>query len=197
MRRLVAVVVAALLVLAGAPASAHVLLFQAAPNGDGTSRLYFSFDHSCRTAPTTGLQVELPDGMTGLDTEQPRGWTGEVAGATVTWSGPGVRPGLDPDETTTFTVDVEIVGEVGETFVLPAVQTCANGRRLLWQDTAVDAAHPAPVLEATPQLLARGGPVERATAVSRAEVLAWVAGFALLALLLGGWLGRRSLGSRP
>lgn len=194
MRRTAAALLALVLVTLGTgPAAAHVLLFQAAPNGDGTSRLFFSFDHSCRSAPTTGLEVTLPDGVTGLGTEQPRGWSGEVSGGTVSWTGPGVEPGLDPDETSTFAVDVELIGEVGQTYVFPAVQTCANGRQLVWDETEVDAANPAPVLEATRQLLAPvpTTPPDPPQAVSRVEALAWIGGFTALAALLGAWLSRR------
>ena len=76
---------AALLTVAGTQgAAAHVLLETATPNGDGTTTLTFSFEHGCDGAPTTGLDVTLPEvGLT-----QPELGIGPFT-PTVTRTGPG------------------------------------------------------------------------------------------------------------
>ncbi len=115
------------------PASAHVLLATAQPNGDGTTTLTFTFDHGCGTAPTTELAVSLPSGITAVTTAatiQPPGWSAQATTDQVSWTGPGVTTGHHQAE---FAVVTRIVGTVGQTFQFPHRPTLRQ-RRLLRMD---------------------------------------------------------------
>ncbi len=135
------------LVLGAVPAAAHVEVASAQPNGDGTTTLTFSFDHSCDDSPTTELVVALPDGVTASGTVPPEGWTATVAGQRVTFTGPG-------RETAEVGVTTRIVARAGDTLTFPVLQRCADGGSYDWIDITADSEHPAPRLIATNAVLA-------------------------------------------
>ncbi|MEV2240683.1 DUF1775 domain-containing protein [Micromonospora sp. NPDC049891] len=135
------------LALGAAPAAAHVEVAGAQPNGDGTTTLTFSFDHSCEDSPTTELVVALPDGVTASDTVPPEGWSATVAGDRVTFTGPG-------RETAEVGVTARIVARAGDTLHFPVLQRCTDGGSYDWIDVTADSEHPAPRLIATNAVLA-------------------------------------------
>lgn len=146
MRRAIVTILVAVFVLVGAaPASAHVLLEQAIPQGDGTVELVFTFDHSCDAAPTTGMTVTMPDGSTVLEASGPDGWQVEASDAEVAFTGPGIERG----EGEAFTVLAELSGSVGDTLLFPTEQTCDDGDGYAWVDASESEERPSPRLIAT------------------------------------------------
>jgi periplasmic copper chaperone A len=149
---------AAGVVLAAGPAAAHVVVETVEPRGDGTTTLTLTFDHGCDGEPTDALSVTMPDGVEALAAGQPEGWTSRVSDDAVSWEGDPVPDG----ERAAFTVDVRVTGEVGQSFVLPAQQSCPSGASHAWTDTDPSGAHPAPTFVATAATLAEptapGGP---------------------------------------
>lgn len=183
------------MVLAGTPASAHVLLAKAQPNGNGTTTLTFTFDHGCGTAPTTELVVSLPSGVTAVTTAattQPADWSGQATAGQVRWTGPGVTPGPQQIE---FAVVTRIVGAVGQTFQFPTVQRCDNGDSYEWTDPQPSDEHPAPTMIATRAVLAEQPPpvlptTQSQTGASLPQTLGAIAIFTTAAAALGRFLTR-------
>ncbi|WP_155373731.1 DUF1775 domain-containing protein [Catellatospora vulcania] len=207
-RSTVAVLAGVLAVLvAAAPAAAHVELVQAQANGDGTTTLTFGFEHGCEQAPTTELVVALPEGVTAARfAGTASGWTGTINGDRVRFTGPAIATGT----AARFHVVTRIKAAVGQTLIFPAIQHCTGGATSAWIDRTADAEHPAPRVVATAAMLA-----EQAAAVPPAAVppkaaaprdagaglpqaLAGVAVFVLLAGVGGGLAARRPrVGGRP
>ncbi|OUZ12148.1 hypothetical protein BHE97_02870 [Aeromicrobium sp. PE09-221] len=141
LRWVTAFAVMALLVLLGAPASAHVLIDAVEPVEDGAVRVTFSFDHGCDGAPTDEIVVSTPEGTDVVgDLTQPDGWIGEVTESSIRWTGPAIADG-DPG---TFTAVMRLTGRVGETLLFPTDQFCEGGGTYTWDDPADDAEEPAP-----------------------------------------------------
>lgn len=180
----------ALLCASGAHgASAHVLLETAAPNGDGTTTLTFSFEHGCDGQPTTALDVSLPDGVEAISTTQPDGWSSTQDGASVRWSGTPVEDGT----AARFELVATITGDVGQAFVFPTTQTCTEGSTD-WADVDPSAAHPAPSFVATSAtLVPRPAQPVASTGggASLPQTLAVVGASTLVAAATGTWWVRR------
>ena len=182
-------VLTALLWLGVAPASAHVLLEQAVPVGDGSVELTITFDHSCDASPTVELAVEVPDGAEVLGGTGPEGWTATSEGGRVVFAGPGIGDGANPR----FTVVARLTGSVGQTLLVPTRQTCADGDGYDWADASESEERPAPRLIATEAVLAEvvapaatpstpaGLPDDGASAVQLAVALTVLAGGAYVA----------------
>jgi periplasmic copper chaperone A len=143
-RAALAVAVTVLVLLPAAPAAAHVSVDRVEPGDDGTSAVTFVFDHGCDGAPTDAVQVSMPDGVEALAAVAPDGWTVDVTADQVRWEGEPIEDG----EVTELTVDVQMVGTAGRSFVFPAVQECTSGS-YDWADTDPSGAYPAPTLVAT------------------------------------------------
>lgn len=137
--------------LAFAPAaSAHILLENAAPRGDGTVQLTFTFDHSCDDSPTTALSIGLPDGAEVVETSGPDGWIGTIGEAgTVEFNGPGIGDKSGEQ----FVVVASLRGSVGQTLLFPTEQRCENGDGYSWTDESESEERPAPRLVATAAVL--------------------------------------------
>ncbi|MDG4795673.1 DUF1775 domain-containing protein [Micromonospora sp. WMMD1082] len=189
----------AYLALGAAPAAAHVEVAGAQPNGDGTTTLTFSFDHSCDGSPTTELVVALPDAVTATATVTPGGWSGAVTDRRVTFTGPGL-------ETAQVGVTTRITAQAGDTLIFPVLQRCADGGSYDWIDITADSEHPAPRLIATNAVLAAqpdttaaptpaaaGRPVqEQGGGATLSQTLAVLAAFVLAAATTGFVLARRA-----
>ncbi|GAA1979463.1 hypothetical protein GCM10009718_15320 [Isoptericola halotolerans] len=145
-----AAVVAAVMLAPAGPAAAHVIVDRAEPHGDGTAAVTFTFDHGCDGSPTDAVRITLPDGVEALAAGAPDGWSAEVTSDQVRWEGEPIPDG----EVTELTVDVEMVGTPGQSFVFPAVQECTSGDGYAWADTDPSGAYPAPTLVATATVLA-------------------------------------------
>lgn len=143
-------VVAALLWCGVAPASAHALLEQAVPVGDGSVELTFTFDHSCDASPTVELAVQVPGGAEIVGGTGPDGWTATTDATRVVFAGPGIGDGANPR----FTVVARLTGSVGQTLLFPTRQTCADGDGYDWADATESEERPAPRLVATEAVLA-------------------------------------------
>ncbi len=146
---LAAILTAAVILVGAAPASAHVLLDSAQPNGDGTVTLTFSFDHGCTESPTNSLTLEVPSGSSVLSVTQPDGWEGSTKGRTVSWTGPGIPP----DDKAKFTLTARLAGDVGKALLFPTKQGCENGEGYDWVDVSESSERPAPRLIATSAVL--------------------------------------------
>lgn len=147
---LVLAVLTVLLWCGVAPASAHVLLEQAVPLGDGSVELTITFDHSCDTSPTVELAVEVPNGAEVVAGTGPEGWTATTEGRRVVFAGPGIGDGANPR----FTVTARLTGAVGQTLLFPTRQSCADGGGYDWVDASESEERPAPRLIATEAVLA-------------------------------------------
>ncbi|MDG4828620.1 DUF1775 domain-containing protein [Solwaraspora sp. WMMD1047] len=177
-----------------APASAHVLLAKAQPNGDGTTTLTFTFDHGCGTAPTTELTVTMADGVIAGSATAPDGWSAEVAPSRVRWSGPGI----DAAEEAEFSLVARISGVVGQTLWFPTEQRCDGGGSYQWTGTEPGAEEPAPslittgaVLAPAPAPAARSGPESGSGGAGAGQVGIGIAAATVFAAGLGLALGRR------
>ncbi|MEG9226031.1 DUF1775 domain-containing protein [Aeromicrobium sp. Sec7.5] len=184
-----------------APASAHVLLEQAVPLGDGSVELTITFDHSCDASPTVELSVEVPEGAEIVGGTGPDGWTATPGGSRVVFTGPGIGDGASPR----FTVVARLTGSVGQTLLFPTRQTCADGDGYDWADSSESEERPAPRLIATEAVLAdvvspaaapapAALPDEGASATQLAIMFTVLAGAAYVvsrALLAGGRAGSR------
>lgn len=174
---------------AAGPAAAHVVVETVEPRGDGTATLTLTFDHGCDGEATYALAVAMPDGVEVLAAGQPEGWTSEVAGDAVRWEGDPVPDG----ERAAFTVDVRVTGEVGQSFVLPAEQSCPSGASYAWTDTDPSGAHPAPSFVATAATLAPPtvpAPSSGADPTPLGPLLAVVVGTSVVAGAGGAWAAR-------
>ncbi len=176
-------------IVAAPAAAAHVAVDSAAPNGDGTTTITLTWNHSCSPdAPTTGVDVTAADGVTftGASTGIP-GWTSTVEPGSATFAGPGVPTG----QQVSIAVVARITGTPGSTIMFPAIQHCGD-QQTGWTDPDSSAEHPAPSLIATAAVLA---PV--ATAIeptAGADITQTLTGIVLLAGVLGtiGYVANRA-----
>lgn len=135
----------------GVPAAAHVE--PTTPTGEAGRRAEVGFapTHGCETAPTIGIDIQLPDDVVDPIPVELDGWTASVDGRVVSWAG-GPLP--DGDEAT-FAVDVLLPDTPGVTLYFPTIQRCPDDDSLAWiQQPAdgTDQSFPAPaiaVVEAT------------------------------------------------
>ncbi|GAA1549516.1 DUF1775 domain-containing protein [Nocardioides humi] len=137
---------AALLVLLqlAAPAAA-VEIASVVPRGDGSADLVLSLSGGCGDAGTTALSATMPTGAAVVAVGDPRRWSHRVVDGRVEWEGPGIAAA----EPARFTVTVRLDAEPGDTVLVPAEQTCADGTRVDWADEAEGDEHPAPRFTAT------------------------------------------------
>jgi uncharacterized protein YcnI len=154
--RAVLTIAALALVLVGTavPASAHVLIEQAVPRGDGSVALTMTFDHSCDAAPTVELAVEAPPGSELVEGTGPAGWSATLEGERLVFTGPGIGSGEAPR----FTIVARLNGAVGEKLLFPTQQTCADGDGYAWTDVSESEDRPAPRIVATAATLAEVTP---------------------------------------
>jgi uncharacterized protein YcnI len=202
-----ALATAAVVLLAGSPAAAHVLLAKAQPAGDGSTALTFTFDHGCGESPTTELIVSLPAGATRpTRTEQPAGWRATIEPSRVSWAGPGLEPGTEA----AFSLVTRLTGTVGQALRFPTVQRCANRQAYEWTDPQPGDEHPAPSLIATRAVLApppaaartvTGPPAGTRGAASLPQALGALAAFVAVVSAAAAFSARRArprpAGSRP
>ncbi|MFI7024413.1 DUF1775 domain-containing protein [Micromonospora sp. NPDC049900] len=189
--------VVAYLALGTAPASAHVEVAGAQPNGDGSTTLTFAYDHSCDDSPTTELVVALPEGVTATGTVEPEGWSAALSGDRVTFTGPGL-------ETAEVGVTARIAAQAGDTLHFPVLQRCADGSSLDWIDRTADSDYPAPRLIATNAVLenppeataappaAAGGSSPESAGATLNQALSVVVVFVAVAAGAGFVLARRT-----
>ena len=150
--------------LAG-PACAHVTIDPPAAPAGAYQRIAFRVGHGCDGSATTGIVVQLPEGLASAKPMPKPGWTIELAegafavplqlhGKTVTrgvrqvaWRG-GPLPDAYYDE---FVVMVKLSDTPGR-YVFKVGQQCEKGR-VDWADVPANGARsttPAPVLDVVP-----------------------------------------------
>ncbi|WP_191085132.1 YcnI family protein [Roseococcus microcysteis] len=140
----------ALLLLASAPAGAHVTIDppEAAPNS--FQRIAFRVPHGCAGQPTTAIEVTLPEGITSARPSPKPGWELTVrmrplerpvsgghglvreAPSFIAWSG-GNLPDPFFEE---FVMMIRTPNRPGETLLFPVAQLCAGGARHDWVEVA-------------------------------------------------------------
>jgi uncharacterized protein YcnI len=137
-------------------AAAHVTLNPDKVPADSFQRFSFQVPVELNS-PTTMVEVKLPVGITSVAVEPKQGWTwktttvklakpvtieGETITdrvSTITWSGGPLKPG-EFDE---FVITAHVPDTPGQTLIMPAVQTYANGKVVHWIG-ALTADEPAP-----------------------------------------------------
>lgn len=134
-----------LVVAAPLPAGAHVEPTSA--TGEAGRRVDVGFvpTHGCGTAPTIGIDIQLPDDVLDPLPQDLDGWTASLDDRVVTWDG-GPLP--DGDELT-FSVDVLLPDAPGTTLSFPTIQRCPDGESLAWiqqPGDGTDQSYPAPVI---------------------------------------------------
>ena len=142
-------------------AHAHITIAPVSAPAGAYQTLVFKVGHGCDGSATTGITVQLPEGVTAKPMPKP-GWTinlveGKLAtplqqhGKTIasavremTWRG-GPLPDAYYDE---FTLQAKLPDAPGS-YVFKVGQQCEKGR-VDWADVAPASKTPAPVLEVTP-----------------------------------------------
>ncbi|WP_432524958.1 YcnI family copper-binding membrane protein [Kineococcus sp. SYSU DK006] len=169
----VAATAAAALLLAAAPASAHVHAVPDATAADGYSVVTFRVPNESDSAATTSVQVQLPTDhpFTWVAVKPVAGWSATVAegdlpapvqvdGATVTkapltitWTAEPGAAGIGVGQFEEFAADVGPLPAEGTRVVLPTVQTYADGEVSRWTEVAdpgaEEPAEPAPEFTTT------------------------------------------------
>lgn len=133
------------LILWAGPAGAHVE--PTTPTGEAGRRADIGFvpTHGCDANPTTGIDIQLPEGVVDPLPTELEGWTATVDGPVVTWDG-GPLP--DGDEAT-FSVNVLLPDTPGTTLYFPTIQRCPGDESLAWiqqPGDGTDQSFPAPAL---------------------------------------------------
>jgi len=109
---------------AASPAIADTSVEGILPQGDGTTVLVVAVEDGCGDAPTTGLVIELPDGVSLIDATAPDGWTRVLDGPRVEFAGTGIPPG----QATEFLLTARIGEEAAPEVALRSEQQCRDGR---------------------------------------------------------------------
>ena len=152
----VAVAAGAFLALA-APisASAHVSVDPASTAAGSYTVLTFANAHGCDGSPTTGITIDIPEGIDSVSPTINPGWTaskvmdGDRVGEVVyTAEAP-----LEDGYRTTFALSLQLPADAeGETLAFPVLQTCEIGETS-WSEATVEGEaepeHPAPVITVT------------------------------------------------
>jgi uncharacterized protein YcnI len=150
---------AAILLLAAAPAFAHVSAEPRQAPAGAYQAITFRVGHGCGKAATTALRIELPPGLASARPQPKPGWTlkiekdGERPTAIV-WSGD--LPGDQFDE---FAILTKLPDQAGPLY-FPAIQSCGADEAAWTEVPDPDAStaalkSPAPSLMVTP---AQGAP---------------------------------------
>lgn len=129
--------------LAAPLAHAHITVAPATAPAGGYQTLVFKVGHGCGGSATTGIAVQLPEGVTAKPMPKP-GWTITTAAREIAWRG-GPLPDAYYDE---FTLQARLPDAPGR-YVFKVGQQCEKGRTD-WADVAPESKTPAPVLEVVP-----------------------------------------------
>jgi uncharacterized protein YcnI len=129
--------------LAAPLAHAHITVAPATAPAGAYQTLVFKVGHGCAGSATTGITVQLPEGVTAKPMPKP-GWTIALAPREINWRG-GPLPDAYYDE---FTLQARLPDTPGR-LVFKVGQQCEKGR-MDWADVTPESKTPAPVLEVTP-----------------------------------------------
>ena len=129
--------------LAAPLAHAHITVAPATAPAGAYQTLVFKVGHGCAGSATTGITVQLPEGVTAKPMPKP-GWTIALAPREIAWRG-GPLPDAYYDE---FTLQARLPDAPGR-YAFKVGQQCEKGRTD-WADVTPESKTPAPVLEVTP-----------------------------------------------
>ena len=124
-RRAVALTVAtaALPMLGGRPANAHVHATPERVKPGANATVVFGIGHGCGTSATTSVAIKVPATVTNVVAVAPKGWTASISKSVVTFSG-----GKLADKTKgSFGVRFVAPATTG-VLLFPTVQTCLTGK---------------------------------------------------------------------
>jgi uncharacterized protein YcnI len=138
---------AAVLLVAGGIASAHVDPDPIAMQAGTSGTVAFKVEHGCDGSPTTGMKFQIPDSVTDAVAVDKAGWTTTLTGKTLDFTGGPLAADQGDDFEITFTAPAT-AGDIS----FPVIQTCEQGETA-WIEPIVDGAaepdHPAPVIKIT------------------------------------------------
>jgi periplasmic copper chaperone A len=132
--------------LAAPLAHAHITVAPATAPAGAYQTLVFKVGHGCAGSATTGITVQLPEGVTAKPMPK-AGWTITTAPREIAWRG-GPLPDAYYDE---FTLQAKLPDAPGR-LVFKVGQQCEKGR-VDWADVDPASKTPAPVLEVVPAAL--------------------------------------------
>lgn len=152
----VAVVAGAVLALsAPIAASAHVSVDPASTAAGSYTVLTFSNAHGCDGSPTTGITIDIPEGIDSVSPTINPGWSaGKVMDGDrvdqVTYT---AETPLEDGYRTTFALSLQLPADAeGETLAFPVLQSCVVGETD-WSEAVVEGEeepeHPSPVISVT------------------------------------------------
>ena len=136
-------------------ASAHVSVEPASTAAGSYTVLTFSNAHGCDGSPTTGITIDIPQGIDSVSPTINPGWTAakvmdgdRVGQVTYTAETP-----LEDGYRTTFALSLQLPADAeGETLSFPVLQSCEVGETS-WREPTVEGeeepAHPAPTVTVT------------------------------------------------
>ncbi|MEU6579429.1 YcnI family protein [Nocardia sp. NPDC046763] len=197
---------AAAVVIAAAPAGAHVSVSGPDAARGGSAVLTFRVPNESATgSPTTALTVQFP-ALTEVNTQTMPGWRAEVSRNAdhkvtgVTWTAdPG--GGIGPRQFGSFAVLADGLPDT-DSITMPATQTYADGQTVKWDQTSSGGSepeNPAPVLQLAPKpsgAAADHGDVKTAAPQSQSEKDTTARWLGSIGIVLGalGLLGGLGLG---
>lgn len=136
-------------------ASAHVSVEPAATAAGSYTVLTFSNAHGCDGSPTTGITIDIPEGIDSVSPTINPGWSAakvmdgdRVGQVTYTAETP-----LEDGYRTTFALSLQLPADAeGDTLSFPVLQSCEIGETS-WSEPTVDGEeepeHPAPTITVT------------------------------------------------
>ncbi|MFG6474865.1 YcnI family protein [Microbacterium sp. P06] len=143
----------ALVVALPLAASAHVHVTPENASAEASTTLTFSFSHGCDDSPTTGMIIDIPEGVTNVVPVADAGWSiardvaenGTVTRVTFTADEP-IENGIKGE----VSIDARFSEQLAESDVpMPVTQLCVAGSTA-WTEVAVDGGaepeSPAPVI---------------------------------------------------
>lgn len=145
------VLAGSVLLLAAAPAAAHVTLIPSSTAAGSTAVVRLLVPHGCEGSATTELAVRMPAAVTEVSAEGEGRWQAELADDAVTFRSDEPLPDGEEDS---VEFSVRLPDDAGATLVFPIVQRCEQGEAA-WTEVAADEASrealdmPAPVLVVT------------------------------------------------
>jgi uncharacterized protein YcnI len=165
---LVGIVATGAVVLAAAPASAHVTVSPSGTAAGSFTVLTFSVPHGCDGSGTTEVSIQIPESILSVTPTVNPNWTVEKVmapldppvtdshGNEVTERVAEVvytaREPLPDDLRDKFELSLQLPDTPGETLMFPAVQACEEGETAWVQETVEgqeEPEHPAPAFEVT------------------------------------------------
>jgi uncharacterized protein len=134
-------------VLAAAPAWAHLDPDPIAAQKGTSTTVTFKLEHGCGESNTSSLAIKVPAGVTNVEPQKVAGFTESFADGTITYSG-GNQP---PHDELPFPVKLTVPATAGD-IAFPAIQKCVVGEIDWIQETKEgqpEPEHPAPVMKIT------------------------------------------------